>query len=226
MAHDTITQIRRVHQKVPQCQKKRLSTKSFLRLFAAADQRDIELNPIMAIFRGDMRYADRMGDFLTDSHALAGKTATLLNLSELKQIDRSKLSDTDKLAYDVFKYNEERSLKMSTDEIEALTEVRPVNHFSGFHTFYPTFASGKGAAPFKTVEDYENNLSRHKDYIAISDRAIGKFREGMESGVLETKLTIDRVIKQFDTQLAIPIKESQLANHNVQKVSLMRKKRV
>ncbi|MED5522625.1 MAG: DUF885 domain-containing protein, partial [Pseudomonadota bacterium] len=41
-------------------------------LFAAADQRDIELNPIMAIFRGDMRYADRMGDFLTDSHALAG----------------------------------------------------------------------------------------------------------------------------------------------------------
>ncbi len=178
-------------------------------LFAAADQRDIELNPIMAIFRGDMRYADKLGDFYTDSHALAGKTATLLNLSELKQIDRAKLSDVDKLAYDVFKYNEERSLEMSSDEIEALTEVRPVNHFSGFHTFYPTFASGKGAAPFNTVEDYENNLSRHKEYIAISDRSIDKFREGMESGVLETKLTIDRVIKQFDTQLAIPLKESQ-----------------
>lgn len=178
-------------------------------LFAAADQRDIELNPIMAIFRGDMRYADKLGDFYTDSHALASKTATLLNLSELKQIDRNRLSDVDKLAYDVFKYNEERSVAMSSDEIEALTDVRPVNHFSGFHTFYPTFASGKGAAPFNTVEDYENNLSRHKEYIAISDRSIDKFREGMESGVLETKLTIDRVIKQFDTQLAIPLKESQ-----------------
>ena len=55
-------------------------------LFAAADQRDIELNPIMAIFRGDMRYADRMGDFLTDSHALAGKTATLLNLSSILSV--------------------------------------------------------------------------------------------------------------------------------------------
>ena len=55
---------------------------------------------------------------------LSLKTATLLNLSELKQIDRSQLSETDKLAYDVFKYNQERSLKMSTDEIEALTEVR------------------------------------------------------------------------------------------------------
>ncbi|WP_420933697.1 DUF885 domain-containing protein [Alteromonas sp. A081] len=178
-------------------------------LFAASDERNLALNPVMAIFRGDMRRADRLGDFLTDAHDLASRTNTQLNLSELAQIDRSKLDDTDKLAYDVFKYNQERALEMSSPEISALTQVRPVNHFSGFHTFYPSFASGKGAAPFKTVEDYENNLSRHKDYIAISDRAIERFKEGMESGVLETTLTIDRVIKQFDTQLAIPLKESQ-----------------
>lgn len=178
-------------------------------LFAASDERNLALNPVMAIFRGDMRRADRLGDFLTDAHDLASRTNTQLNLSELAQIDRSKLDDTDKLAYDVFKYNQERALEMSSPEISALTRVRPVNHFSGFHTFYPSFASGKGAAPFKTVEDYENNLSRHKDYIAISDRAIERFKEGMESGVLETTLTIDRVIKQFDTQLAIPLKESQ-----------------
>jgi uncharacterized protein (DUF885 family) len=178
-------------------------------LFAASDERNLALNPVMAIFRGDMRRADRLGDFLTDAHDLASRTNTQLNLSELAQIDRSKLDDTDKLAYDVFKYNQERALEMSSPEISALTQVRPVNHFSGFHTFYPSFASGKGAAPFKTVEDYENNLSRHKDYIAISDRAIERFQEGMESGVLETTLTIDRVIKQFDTQLAIPLKESQ-----------------
>ena len=178
-------------------------------LFAASDERNLALNPVMAIFRGDMRRADRLGDFLTDAHDLASRTNIQLNLSELAQIDRSKLDDTDKLAYDVFKYNQERALEMSSPEISALTEVRPVNHFSGFHTFYPSFASGKGAAPFKTVEDYENNLSRHKDYIAISNRAIERFKEGMESGVLETTLTIDRVIKQFDTQLAIPLKESQ-----------------
>ena len=130
-------------------------------LFAASDERNLALNPVMAIFRGDMRRADRLGDFLTDAHDLASRTNTQLNLSELAQIDRSKLDDTDKLAYDVFKYNQERALEMSSPEISALTRVRPVNHFSGFHTFYPSFASGKGAAPFKTVEDYENNLSRH-----------------------------------------------------------------
>ncbi|NMH61345.1 DUF885 domain-containing protein [Alteromonas sp. MYP5] len=178
-------------------------------LFAEADERQIALNPIFGLFRGDMRRADQLGDYLTESYFIATRTNTLLNLAKLDQIDRSKLNQTDQLAYDVFKYDQENDLKESTDEIRALTVVRPINHFSGFHTFYPTFASGKGAAPFKTIEDYENNLSRHQDYIDIGERAIEKFREGMESGVLETQLTIDRVIKQLDTQLGIPMKESQ-----------------
>ena len=53
----------------------------------------------------------------------------------------------------------------------ALTAVRPIDHFFGFHVFYPTFASGQGAAPFKTVADYENNLKRHRDYIRLMDVA-------------------------------------------------------
>lgn len=178
-------------------------------LFAASDERQLALNPISGLFRGDMRRADQLGDYLTDAHYIATRTNTLLNLSELEQIDRDKLNKTDQLAYDVFKYNQEQALKGTSDKIHALTAVRPVNHFSGFHTFYPTFASGKGAAQFKTIEDYENNLSRHEDYIEIGERAIDKFREGMETGVYETRLTIDRVIKQLDKQLSIPMKESQ-----------------
>ncbi|MGP1282141.1 MAG: DUF885 domain-containing protein, partial [Parasphingopyxis sp.] len=61
---------------------------------------------------------------------------------------------------------------------------------------------------FTTVEDYENNLSRHQDFITIYDRAIARFREGMESGVVESQLTIGRVIEQLDTQLAAGIEDS------------------
>jgi uncharacterized protein (DUF885 family) len=178
-------------------------------LFAESDARSLELNPLGRLFRGDDRNADRLGDFLTDSSFYANRLDTQLNLAKLALIDRSKLSDTDQLAYDVFKYNQEAALRGQTDEIRALTEVRPVNHFTGFHTFYPNFASGDSAAQFKTLANYEDNLSRHDDYIEISERAIGKFREGMESGVVETKLTIGLVIKQLDTLLAIPIEESQ-----------------
>lgn len=178
-------------------------------LFADADARNLALNPLSRLFRGDDSNATRLGDYLTDAQFLATRTDIQLNLALLAQIDRDKLDTTDQLAYDVFRYTQEQDLRGSSDEIRALTEVRPVNHFSGFHTFYPTFASGQGAAPFKTLANYEDNLSRHDDYIAITDRSIAKFRDGVASGVVETKLTIDRVIKQLDTQLAIPVSDSQ-----------------
>jgi len=177
-------------------------------LFADADERSLKLNPVGALFRGDMRYADRLGDYLTDEYLAASKDDNAENLAKLAEIDRSKLSPTDQLAYDVFAYNQQREREGYAPAILAASEVRPVNHFSGFHTFYPNFASGQSAAPFKTVEDYENNLKRHEDYIAITDRAIGKFREGMETGVYETKLTIGNVVSQLDTQLAMPVEES------------------
>ena len=178
-------------------------------LFEDADARELALNPLSRLYRGDDENAGRLGDLLTDSNFLAGRTDIKLNLALLAQIDRAKLTETDQLAYDVFKYTQERALAGVTDEMRALTEVRPLNHFFGFHNYYPQFASGTGVAQFKTLANYEDNLSRHDDYIAFIDRAIAKFREGMKSGVLETKLTVGIMVTQLDTQLATPIADSQ-----------------
>ncbi|NNC47631.1 MAG: DUF885 domain-containing protein [Sphingomonas sp.] len=179
-------------------------------LFEASDQANLKRNPLNALFRGDLRYADRLGDYLTPEYNAAEIAAATEELAALRAIPREALSPTDQIVYDVFEYNRENTLEGYTPEILALTEVRPVNHFAGFHTFYPTFASGQGAAPFNTVEDYENNLKRHRQYAALSDRVIAKFRQGMDSGVLETKLTIRNVISQLDTQLALPLEQSPL----------------
>jgi uncharacterized protein (DUF885 family) len=177
-------------------------------LFADSDARELALDPLSRLFRGEDENAGRLGDLLTDSSFLAARTDTQLNLALLAQIDRSKLNETDALAYDVFKYGQEQSLRGASDEIRALTEVRPINHFFGLHTFYPTFANGTGVAPFKTLGNYEDNLTRHDDYIAFIDRAIAKFREGMKSGVVETKLTIGIVVTQLDTQINTPMADS------------------
>jgi uncharacterized protein (DUF885 family) len=177
-------------------------------LFKASDEANLKRNPLSGLLRGDLRYADQLGNYLTDEYNQAEIAAATSELADLKKIPRSSLSRTDQIAYDVFEYNKQQTLKGLTPEILALTEVRPVNHFAGFHTFYPTFASGQGPAPFKTLADYENNLKRHRQYAVLTDRAIAKFREGMKSGVLETKLTIRNVIEQLDTQLAIPVDKS------------------
>ena len=138
--------------------------------------------------------------------ALGGTNRELA--AELAAIDRAALNPTDRLAYDVFKYQREDDLHDVRPDMLALTAVRPLNHFSGFHTFYPVFASGRNAAPFRNVEDYENNLSRHRQFVEAFDRVIERFRQGMASGVVETKLTIRNVIGQLDTQLAMPPEES------------------
>ncbi|HEX8126779.1 MAG TPA: DUF885 domain-containing protein [Allosphingosinicella sp.] len=178
------------------------------RLFHESDEANLKRNPVGAIFRGDLRYADRLGDFISDEYFAAERAAGEADLAALRAIDRSKLSSIDKIAYDVFEWQTLDSLKNLEPGMLALGVVRPINHMSGFHTFYPAFASGEGAAPFKTVADYENNLKRHKDYVLIHDRAIGRFRQGMASGVFESKLTIRNVIDQLDLLIAQNVEES------------------
>ncbi|MEY3635515.1 MAG: hypothetical protein RLZZ61_1925 [Pseudomonadota bacterium] len=177
-------------------------------LFAADDEASLQRNPLNAMFRGDMRYADRFGDFISDAYFANERKAAEANLEAMKSIDRAKLNATDKIAYDVFKQNQTDALKGLSKEIMDLTVVRPLNHFFGFHTFYPTFASGQGAAPFKTLQDYDNNLKRHKEFIVLMDRSIDRFRQGMATGVFETKMTITNVVDQLNTQLAQKTEES------------------
>ena len=177
-------------------------------LFKASDEDNLRRNPLNALFRGDMRYADQLGDNITPAYFAAERAAGERELRQLAAIDRSALSPVDQLAYDVFKRQTEMSLRGLTPEILALTAVRPIDHFFGFHTFYPDLASGEGAAPFKTVEDYENNLKRHRQYPVLLDRAIVRFREGMASGVVQPKLVVRNVIDQLDLQLAQGIEGS------------------
>jgi uncharacterized protein (DUF885 family) len=177
-------------------------------LFRDSDESNLRRNPLSALFRGDMRYADQLGDYVTDAYYDAERAAAQDDLRRLAAIDRSLLGPTDQVAYDVFKWQTEQTLISLSPEILPLTAVRPINHFFGFHTFYPTMTNGEGAAPFKTLADYENNLKRHREFITYLDRAIGRFREGMATGVVETKLTINNVVDQLTTQLAMKPEES------------------
>lgn len=177
-------------------------------LFRESDEASLRRNPLSAIFRGDLRYADRLGDYCTDAYFDAEEAAARADLAALAKIDRGALGETDRIAYDVFKYQTQRTLAGYADDIFALLVVRPINHFSGIQTFYPTFASGRGAAPFRTVQDYENNLERHSQLPALLQCSIGRFGEGLASGVLDTRLTIQNLIDQLDLELATKAEES------------------
>jgi uncharacterized protein (DUF885 family) len=177
-------------------------------LFKDSDEANLKRNPINAIFRGDMRYADQFGDYISDDYYAAEKAAAESDLARLAAIDRGRLDATDQLAYDVFKFTTEDTLEGYQAQYLELTKVIPVNHFTGFHTFYPTFSSGSNGAPFTTVQEYDNGLKRHAGYARYLGAALERMKQGEAAGVFETKMTIGNVVEQLDTQLKQPIADS------------------
>jgi uncharacterized protein (DUF885 family) len=177
-------------------------------LFKASDQATLERNPQSAIARGDLRFADRFGDYISDEYYAGERTAAEQDLAALHTIPRGELNATDQIAYDTFEFETKDALRDLQPDLLALTAVRPMNHFFGYHTYYATFASGKGTAPFKTLEDYENNLKRHAGFVTYLDRAIARFKQGEQSGVVETKMTVRNMIEQLDAQLKLKPEQS------------------
>ncbi len=172
------------------------------RLFAESDEAQLKRNPIQALLRGDLRYVDRIGEYLTDAFDEEERRAVERNLDGLRGIDRSKLSVVDRIAYDVFRTDNEIELRGYAPAVRRIAEMLPVNHFRGFQTFYPEIASGEGAAPFKTVADYENNLLRNAQYARVLDRMIVRARTGAARGITPPKLVVRNVIGQIDNLIA------------------------
>src|SRR5687768_13453329 len=100
-------------------------------LFHESDEASLRRNPINAIYRGDLRYADRLGDYVTDAYFAAERAAGENDLRRLNAIDRNALSPVNKIAYDVFKRQTELTLRGLAPDMLALTAVRPIDHFTG-----------------------------------------------------------------------------------------------
>jgi uncharacterized protein (DUF885 family) len=177
-------------------------------LFRDSDEASLKRNPVQALLRGDLRYADRLGDMFSDAHYQAEKAADEGDLAALHAIPRDQLNAQDQLAYDVFEYQTKDALRGLQAELLSVTEALPINHFFGIHTFYPTLASGQGGAPYNTLADYENSLKRNKDFAANIDQAIAQWRKGEAEGVVDTKLTVNNMIEQLNAQLALKPEES------------------
>ena len=188
---------------VPESERDRLQ-----RLFRESSEANARRNPVAAIIRGEYRYADRLSETLSDGYVAEEKAAAEQELKALASIDRNRLGTADRIAYDTFRYRREQALRDLQPDLLALTLVRPLNHFTGHHITYPLLASGRGGFPFRNVKDYENNLSRHRHFVRLIDRVIARFRQGLGSGVVDTRLTIRNVIAQLDTQLAAAPEDS------------------
>jgi uncharacterized protein (DUF885 family) len=171
-------------------------------LFRESDEASLRRNPVQALARGDMRYADRLGDFLTDAYYDAEREAARADLAALARIDREALTPDERVAYDVFKWQRGMDLRGLEGELFAASVVRPIDHFNGFHAGVAQLSSGEGIAPYKTLADYENGLKRLDDFVRALDLAIVRMEQGLDAGVVQPKLVMANVLEQLDAMLA------------------------
>jgi uncharacterized protein (DUF885 family) len=172
------------------------------KLFADTDEASLHRNPLTALYRGDMRFADQLGDPYSDAHDAGEKAADEDALRQLAAIDRARLTPTDRIAYDVFKRSTALDLEGYRPDLLKIARAMPITHFYGLHLDYADLSSGQGAAPFKTVKDYDDALKRHAQYPDLVDEVIARFRAGMAEGIVEPKLVVNNILDELDLQLA------------------------
>jgi len=177
-------------------------------IFADDARREDEFDPLSVIYRGQRTDPALVAEIFTDVLDRRARASAQQSLRALEQIDRAKLSPEKQISYDVFRYDKREELTWLQPDIRALTAVRPLNHFGGLQVEFPTLMSQDGAMNFATDEDYRNALALDHAFVQVLDNAVARFREGMGTGVVESKLTVRNMIAQIDGLLAHPVEQS------------------
>jgi len=173
-------------------------------LFDEYFEESLALNPLQATSIGDSRYNDRLANSISEDYREQALALAEKYIARLEAIDRDSLSDQERLSYDLFRLQRE----WSVEGARFPSYLQPVNQFSSFTSFFVQLGSGKSLHPFNTVEDYEDWLSRVDDFVAYTDTAIGNMREGMEQGVVQPKVLMQKAVPQLESQLVDKAEES------------------
>ncbi len=160
-------------------------------------EENLELNPLFGVFIGDYRYNDRLENSLGKDHRDKSLAMEKQYLDALIEIDPSGLDGQDRLSYEVFKLDRESAIEGARYP----SHLVPINQMFSLPNFMPVLGSGKSAQPFATVEDYDNFLIRLDGFVVISDQAIANMREGIEEGIVQPRVVMEKVLPQITTHI-------------------------
>ena len=177
-------------------------------LFRGVAKAEDALDPLGAIYRGGAPNVAAFRQLYTDAQERAKRAVNAQALAGLRRIDRRKLSPERQISYDVFQGDKRQDAAWLRPEVEALTAVRPFNHFGGMHIEFPSLVAKDGALAYTNEAEYTRNLTLIAAFPQVLDNALARFRQGLDTGVVESKLTVTNMIGQIDALLAQPPEQS------------------
>ena len=150
--------------------------------------------PIQATSVGDPRYNARMIDQTPAAWRADNLKFQQQRLAELKSFSRSALSDKDRVSYDVL----QRSIEESIEAERYPAWMQPMTQTFSFHNFLALLGGGNSIQPFRTVKDYDDWYQRLSASLVIFDGMIANMRTGMNAGVVQPRVLMEKVLPQLD----------------------------
>ena len=159
------------------------AAESFKKLLDDEWEMRMHEQPVFATQVGDHRFDDKLPSVGLADEARVDR-ANREFLSRLDKIDRSKLSATDRLNYDLFRLN----LADRLADYDFKTYLMPITNREGFHV---SFAQLPDRVPLRTVEDYDNYCARLEGFKVYAGQYIEVMREAVKEGYVLPKIVLE-----------------------------------
>jgi uncharacterized protein (DUF885 family) len=162
-------------------------------------QHELRTNPEFATAVGDNRYNALLSDISPEAIARELDYNRHL-LAALEQIDSSQLSPDDRLNQSLLI----RSLKTSIAGAPFKDWEMPATQMAG-----PQDYAGLATdMPFKTLQDYQNYLSRLRKLPAFFQQSIANMRQGMRDGLMPPRYLLDKVAEEASDVASKPLAQN------------------
>jgi uncharacterized protein (DUF885 family) len=164
----------------------------------------LELAPLFATSVGDHRYDDRLGIVISEEQRERRRLLYQRYQGKIAAIPKERLERDDRLILAVF----ERTLARNLAALRFNQHLQPVRQLNSMPVDFPVIGSGTGLHPFKSVTDYDNFLKRIDRFSVWVDTAIANMRKGVETGIVQPKVVIEKTLPQLDTMIVAEPKQS------------------
>src|SRR5258707_1199154 len=169
-------------------------------LFDRAWEARLRESPLFATSVGRHEYDDRMPSVTTKDLERRYEEHKQ-ELKELKQIDRHQLPANEIVNYDMF----QRQVDESIEGYELGDYQMPINADSGFHSGFSRLAQ---EMPLATVKDYENYISRLRQWPRYVHEEIALMRLGIQRGFTVPRATLTGYDKTMSAHVVDDVAKS------------------
>ncbi|GAM06503.1 DUF885 domain-containing protein [Novosphingobium sp. MBES04] len=181
-----------------------LAARALRTLFADEEAREAALDPLSALYRGEVPDSADLARIYTDALQRERLASARHSLALLAAIDRCTLTDDLRLSQALFQERMVEQVAALQPEMRSLEGAFPFHHFAGLQLDFPSLIAPGGAFSYEDEGDYREVLLLYAAFPTIIDTAIARFREGAQNGAVLPRLTVQHMITQIDALLDGP----------------------